>query len=29
MALAIILWTAFGPERKHADFMADAQTAKS
>jgi hypothetical protein len=23
MAVAIVIWTAVGPERSHADFMAD------
>jgi len=25
MAVAIVIWTAVGPERSHADFMADAK----
>jgi SHS family lactate transporter-like MFS transporter len=27
MAVLIVVWTAFGPERKEADFIADARTA--
>jgi SHS family lactate transporter-like MFS transporter len=27
MAVVIAIWTALGPERAHADFMADARTA--
>ena len=28
MAVVIAVWTAFGPERKHADFTADARYMK-
>ena len=28
MAVAIAIWTALGPERKNADFMADARSAR-
>jgi SHS family lactate transporter-like MFS transporter len=27
MAVVIVVWTSFGPERKHADFIAEAKAA--
>jgi hypothetical protein len=29
MAVVIVVWTAFGPERKEADFVADARAAET